>query len=166
MEGIYDAVSALMDCDTSQVTEGTLSDLALRLDALNRTLVIAKDLADAVKLQLAETMEDDDMVVPGVGMVHRRQKSSVRVAVKPPKVKADLAIAVSATIGRDPYTGEIDKTRRDVSRETVDLVTKCISVGATSFTAAAQDLIGLAAEDYTEKVWTTQIIIETQDDEA
>lgn len=166
MDGIYDAVTALMDCEVSDVTEGTLDDLALRFDALNRIAAITKDLADAVKMQLAETMPDDDMVVPGIGTIHRRQKSTQRVAVKPPKVRADLAIAVGRRIGVDPFTGEVSTERREVAREAVELTTKCVSVGATSFTAAAPDLIGIGSEDYTEKAWRTEITIEVTEDEA
>jgi len=166
MDGIYDAVTALMDCELSDITEGKLDDLALRLDALTRIATITKDLADAVKLQLAATMEDDDMVVPGVGSLHRRQKSTQRVAVKPPKVRADLAIAVARVIGVDPFTGEVSSDRREAAREAVELTTKCVSVGATSFTAAAPDLIGIGSEDYTEKAWTTVVTLEIVEDEA
>lgn len=166
MDPIYDAVTALMDVEVSQATEGTLPDLALRLDALTRIAVMTKDLADAIKMQLAETMEADDMQVPGVGVLHRRQKSSQRIVVKPPKVRQDLAIAVARVIGVDPYTGEVSTDRRDAAREAVELTTKCVTIGGGSFTAGSADLIGISAEDYTEKAWTTQITLEVQEDEA
>ena len=166
MESIYDAVTALMDTEVADVTEGKLDDLALRLDALIRIGSIAKELADAIRLQLVETMEADDMVVPGVGSLHRRSKPSQRIVVKPPKVRQDLAIAVAKVVGMDPFTGEVSHDRRDTAREAVELVTKCVSVGGGSFTSGAKDLIGISSEDYTETAWTTIVEIEVQEDEA
>lgn len=166
MERIYDAVTALMDCEVTTATEGKLPDLALRLDALTRIAAITKDLADAIKLQLAETMEADDMQVPGVGVLHRRHVPKQSITTKPPKVRQDLAIAVAKVVGMDPYTGEISTERRDAAREAVELTTKCVSIGGGSFTAGAKDLIGISSEDYTAKTWTTTVTLEIQEDEA
>lgn len=165
MEPIYAAVDALMDVDVGEVTDGPLDDLALRLDALRRITGKARELADAVELQLIDSMPADELVIPHVGKLKRAKYASTRVAQNGTRrLRSDLGIAVARKLGTDPFTGEVSDTRRTVAREAVALVIEVVSITASSVKAAAEDALGLSPSDYLVTTHPYRIEIEGEDE--
>lgn len=162
MDALYDAVTRLMDCHVAQATEGEPSELALRLDACKHATGILTDLRDAIELALIDNMPEDEMVVADVGTVKRTNKPSTRVKDKQASKKAqrDMSLAVAQRVGVDPYTGEIDKDRRDAAREAILMLAESVSFGARSFKSNAETNLGIDPDDYVTTSWkqTIQII--------
>lgn len=164
MEALYAAVTNLMDVAIEDVTEGPLDELALRYDALERIRVMSKNLIDALELQLIEAMPDDKLSVPMIRTIRRVEKRSRRVGPGgTSRLHRDLAVNVAQSVGRDPYTGEINDVRRDAAREAVRVVTDVCTISATALKQSARELIGLEPDEYVTIGSTYAIVMEGDD---
>lgn len=165
MDALNAAVTHLMDVRLEEVADGPLDDLALRYDALRRIQVIAKNLADALEVQLIDAMPEDRLDVPMVGTLRRVEKRSRRVGSGgSSRLHRDLAVAVARRVGTDPFTGEISDARRDAARDAVRMVTDTCTLSGTALKQSAREVIGLDPDDYVSYSVYYAITMEVEDE--
>ena len=126
-----DLVNALRSLSDLQVTieEGTLADLAGRLDVLQVIAKLVGDLTAQVQMLCAERMEYDQERFDGIGWLVREYKYST--AGSDWQGARDAArIEIATRVARNPETGEIIPGIRSAVHDALQLMEHCMSVGA------------------------------------
>lgn len=167
MEKLFDAVSAVYDLQLEEVTDGSLDELALRLDSCLRMKAMADDFAAAIKLQMAESMPEDDMVIQGVGVLHRkhRPRKTLKDKMASKRMRSDIAVAVARSLAEDRFTGEVDQAKRDHAAEAIDAVWAIVP-SFSMMKRDGADSYGLDQDDYSDTSWSTTVELEHIEDEG
>jgi hypothetical protein len=147
-------------------TEGTAADLGLRLHRLRVLEALVHNLAAAVEQTLVDSMEEDTVVVTGVGPVRRTEKNSSRWKSKDSadRLRADLSNAVANSVAIDVATGDIDPMKRNVARATMSLALEAIPA-FSSLNKAGRERLGLYISDYRDYATSYHITIESIEDD-
>lgn len=133
-------------------TQGTMSEVAQRLDVAQQIQQVLADLTDALQMEVAERMETDSQVIAGIGQFTRRakQSSTWRDDTSRERMFDDVKRALAQKVARDPMTGEILPPLVMVARETFDLIEACFSLGADP-KAGFRKSLGLQPDEYRSK---------------
>lgn len=134
------------------IAEGTPSDLARRLDLLYRLSSATRLLQDEIVETLSASMEDDSMVIAGVGNVVRKPKfSSTWLNDDSREQMFDDAVrAIIKKVALDKMTGEVHPALSNAVRETFNLLDSAFSFGADP-KAGFRKQLGLAPDEYRSK---------------
>lgn len=150
------AVSALAEAvaslDVEVVTDGTLRDLAARHRTIMEAAAALADVRDSLAQAIAEVMEEDVVVVAGVGNLTRRPKTSATWIDDQARERMmeDAARAFIGRVAVDPATGEIHGPIAQAVRETWRLVQDAFSISADP-KVGFRKVLGLAPDDYRAK---------------
>lgn len=130
-------------------TEGSLFEQAVRLDRLNALIGLAREAAEQIEESLVPTMEEDIVVLPGVGRLVRDEKTSStwRSGNSAAQMRDDLATAVAQSVAVDVATGEVDPTKRNVAVHALRVAFRAIP-SFSSLNKAGRDELGLHIGDY------------------
>jgi hypothetical protein len=130
-------------------TEGTLEDVARRLDLAEQAHHVLADLIGGLQMEIAERMESDTQVIAGIGQFTRRPKESSvwKDETSRDRMFDDAKRAIAQKVARDPMTGELLAPLVMVARETFDLMEQVFSLGAQPKTAFKKAL-GLQPDEY------------------
>jgi hypothetical protein len=122
-ESLSNGLAALTQASISQASEGTLADVARRLDAALRIRNAADLIANECEQRLVDDMDTDGLTVAGVGLVTRQEvkRSSWRDDAASSRFREDVARAIVDDIALDPATGELDAVKRNIARATMSL---------------------------------------------
>lgn len=119
-ETLTNVLGSLDQANIASASEGTVDDLARRLDQLLRAQTVLTKIRDEVEQTLIDSMEDD-AVLTGVGMVRRTPKTSSakwRDSDSKSRLRDALQVAIADKIAEeaslDPLTGVIDDERRTI----------------------------------------------------
>lgn len=130
------ALASLLDDATGITTlvveEGTINDLARRLDLAQQTVTKLRDIIDAITESLSARMEDDSMTITGVGNVIRKKRTSSAWMDDDARERMydDAQRAIIQRVAIDPMTGEIHPPLANAVRETWRLVQESFSFTA------------------------------------
>lgn len=146
------ALKSLEGIDPTLITEGTPSDLARRLDLLSRLVSASRLLQDEITESLSASMEDDSLVIAGVGNVVRKAKySSTWIHDSSREQMFDDAVRVIVQkLATDKMTGEVHPALSNAIRETYNLLDSSFSFGADPKTGFRKQL-GLQPDEYRAK---------------
>lgn len=146
------ALKSLGGLDPNTISEGTPPDLARRLDLLNRISVTARALVDEIVETLSASMEEDSIVIAGIGNVVRKPKfSSTWIHEDSREQMFDDAVrAIIQKVALDKMTGEVHPALSNAVRETFNLLDSAFSFGADPKTGFRKNL-GLQADIYRAK---------------
>lgn len=130
-------------------TEGTLDEVARRLDLADQISLVLNDLISGLQMEIAERMEDDTQVIAGIGQFTRRPKESSvwKDETSRDRMFDDAKRAIAQKVARDPMTGELLSPLVMVARETFDLIEASFSLGAQP-KAAFRKALGLQPDEY------------------
>lgn len=130
-------------------TEGPVNDRAMRLDRALALVQMLKDGIRDIELSLIDSMEEDEVIVPGVGKLVRQRSSSSTWRDKDAskRLRDDLAAAVAADIALDVATGEYDPMKRNVALAAIRVAYDAIPA-FSSLKVAGRDRLGLSIGDY------------------
>jgi len=130
-------------------TDGTLEEVARRLDLTDQIRLVLADLDAGLQIELADRMEDDQQVIAGIGQFVRRPKESSvwKDETARERMFDDTKRAIAQKVARDPMTGEILPPLVMVARETFDLIESVFSLGAQPKVAFRKSL-GLQPDEY------------------
>lgn len=151
-------IRARLEALFDPIVDGTLDELAGRLDVVIDIVARAKGLLAALELALAERMEADSVQVEDLGWLVRKPRWS--------SAGSDWAGAREAgrtqimrTVCLDQGTGEMRQDWRMVARETLDLVDASFSIGAPK--KAGFRRLGLDESDFvTSVIAGYQVVLE------
>jgi len=146
------ALKSLESIKPTLVSEGTPPDLARRLDLLYRLSSATRLLQDEIVEALSASMEDDSMVIAGIGNVVRKPKfSSTWLNDDSREQMFDDAIrAIIQKVALDKMTGEVHPALSNAIRETFHLLDSAFSFGADPKTGFRKNL-GLQPDEYRSK---------------
>lgn len=133
-------------------TEGTLDEVARRLDIAEQAKYLLDDMIDGLGIEIAERMESDTQIIAGIGQFTRRPKESSvwKDETSRERMIDDAKRAIAQKVARDPMTGELLPPLVMVARETFDMIEAAFSLGAQP-KAAFRKSLGLQPEDYRNK---------------
>lgn len=144
---LKDTDSVLID----EVSEGSLDDLATRLDLVARTVSQLKVISDILTEDIASRMEDDTAIT-GVGVLQRKSRSSSTWIddTSRERMMDDTISAIIRRVAVDPATGEVHQPLANTAREVWR-----ITQDAFSFTpdpkVAFRKVLGLTPDEYRSK---------------
>lgn len=146
------ALKSLEGIKPTLVSEGTPPDLARRLDLLYRLSSATRLLQDEIVEALSASMEDDSMVIAGIGNVVRKPKfSSTWLNDDSREQMFDDAIrAIIKKVALDKMTGEVHPALSNAIRETFALLDASFSFGADPKAGFRKNL-GLQPDEYRSK---------------
>jgi hypothetical protein len=156
-----------MDCqsllDLGDPTEGTLDELARRLAMARILASLLTDIGDAIELDLAARMEDDEVRVPHVGVLvrSREKRSSWRDSYASAEFRREVGQAVIKEIALDIVTGELEPVKRNVAEATVALMFDVIP--AFSSVKARGKALGVHPSDYRIESEVTRVTIDPEE---
>lgn len=119
-QSLTDMATAADQANPDEATDGTIDDLARRLDMIDRTQAVLREARDGIVLALAENMEEDT-VLTGVGMIRRKERrpsKQWRDDEAVDRFHDDLVRAVADEQALDTATGEMDPMKRNVAAAT------------------------------------------------
>lgn len=125
---------------------GTLSDLARRLERVDRLASGLQDLGAALNDAIAERMESDYVQIPELGWLERSPAPPSTAGSKWADARKDAARAIAARVALNVETGEIRPDWRFVAASALDLMERSFSIGAPK--AAFVDVLGLRRDEY------------------
>lgn len=130
-------------------TEGTLEEVARRLDTVEQISHVLSDLIGGLQIEIAERMEADTQIIDGIGQFIRRPKESSvwKDETSRERMLDDAKRSIAQKVARDPMTGELLSPLIMVARETFDLIEATFSLGAQP-KAAFKKALGLQPDDY------------------
>jgi hypothetical protein len=161
MESLFDAVSAVYDITIEEVTEGTVDEVGMRLDALMRLQGHTATLIEALKQQLLESMTENSVTIVGVGIITKvRKQGSKRLKTKESSrhMREDIAVKSARDVAEDRFTGEVDVAKREAAYEGIKRALAVIPSFTGLIYKEAQAL-GLDESDYYDKAWYDTIAI-------
>lgn len=130
-------------------TEGTVSEVALRLDRVEYLIAKLNEISGWLETVLTESMEEDAFELPGIGLFHRQEKkrSTWRYKHSGEQLRNDLAAAVAADVSMDVATGELDPLKRNIALATMRAAYEAIP-SFSSINVPGRKRFGLDLEDY------------------
>jgi hypothetical protein len=134
------------------LTEGTLQELAKRLDLCYSLTSALKYMTDEIQEDIAARMETDSTEIQGVGLVQRKPRTS-STWIDDSSRERMMEDAISAIIQRvavDPATGEMHRPLANAAREVWRLTQDAFSFTADPKTAFRK-VLGLAPDEYRAK---------------
>ena len=136
------AVAELNGIPDDSWIEGDVFDRAVRLDRATYLIELLKERTRDLELSLADSMEEDQMLVPGVGKLTRSEKKSWswRDGHAGERMREDLAIAVATEVALDVATREVDLEKRNVALEALRVAYDAIPSFSTLKNAGARRL--------------------------
>jgi hypothetical protein len=151
--------------DPEAWTDGSDRELAMRLE---RVMTLQSQLEFArseIELALAERMETDEQVVPGVGVLRRSEatRTSWRNEHSADQMRDDLAAAVSNNVAIDVATGDIDPMKRNIALHAIRTAYEAIP-SFSNLKQAGRDRLGLHIGDYRTYATYYRISLETGDE--
>lgn len=146
------ALKSLEGIDPTTITEGTPSDLARRLDLLSRLTASCRLLQDEITESLSASMEEDSLVIAGVGNVVRKAKFSSTWLHDSSRERMfeDAIHVIISKLAMDKMTGEVHPALSNTIRETYNLLDQSFSFGADPKTGFRKQL-GLQPDEYRAK---------------
>jgi hypothetical protein len=134
------------------LTEGTLPELAQRLDMCQSLTSVLKYMTDALQEDIAARMEDDSTTITGVGVVQRKAKTSSTWIddTSRERMMEDSIRAIIRRVAVDPATGEMHAPLANVAREVWRLTQDSFSFTADP-KSAFRKVLGLAPDEYRSK---------------
>ena len=135
-----------------ELCDGTTSDIARRLDNLQQLAWQTRELIDQLTEQLAERMEQDEMVIAGVGRVVRKRRTSSTWIDEDSRERMmdDAMSAIIRRVAIDPASGEVYAPLANTARETFRLINDAFSLGADP-KVAFRKVLGLQPDEYRSK---------------
>lgn len=155
------ALAELRGIKSEQWVEGTVRDRAIVLDRVRELSRVLADATTELELSLIDSMESDELLVPGVGLFKRvpSRSSTWRDGDASRRMRKDLARAVADHIALDVATGELDEGKRNVAlatmREALDVIP-----AFSSLKQGSRERFGLDIEDY--RTFTTYYSIKVE----
>ena len=128
--------------------EGTTEEVARRLDLAIQLKLIAQQYIDTCEVALAERMEDETLVINGVGLFKRGVRRSKRYKDQQSgsRYREDMIHAIATKAALDPATGEVDAGHRNIARTALGMVLTYASLGTPK--AIARRDLNIAEDDY------------------
>lgn len=137
-----------IDVDTVEINEGTVSERGQALWLIDQMLGHLRELAEALRLGLADAMPTDSVPLPA----NRRLVRTPRPEGKSwnnRAVREDVFRGVVSKVALDPETGEIGGVRKHAAEQTLDWVSRTWTLGSPK---TGQDsglrALGLDPDDY------------------
>lgn len=145
--------------DTSD--EGTLVELARRLDLAEQLKLSAQQVIDTVTESLVDRMETDQVVIAGVGLLRRKNSprsvwSSVDAGRR---FRSDVLYAVRQRAAIDPQTGEISEVAVEATQRAMEIINQALPA-FSSIKVEARPLLDIDVNDYRTTEWSNTIKIE------
>ena len=130
-------------------TEGTLFDLAMRLDRVSAAEALLHEIRGWLETVLAESMDADEVPVPGIGVARRTEakRSTWRYPEAGEQMREDLSVAVAKEVSLDVATGEMDPMKRNVALHALRVAYEAIP-SFSSLKVAGQRRLRLKLGDY------------------
>lgn len=147
-----EVLNALEQIPFDNYTEGTLKELAQRLDLCYRISAQIRNITDALQDDIAARMEDDVASITGVGVIQRKPRTSSTWLDDDARERM-MEDAISAIIRRvaiDPASGEIHGSLANVAREVWRLTQESFSIGADP-KVGFRKVLKLAPDEYRSK---------------
>lgn len=145
-------------------TEGTLAEVAQRLRDAVAIESQAGDLASILRTELAARMESDAEVIPHVGVLRRKIKTSTtwRHRESSRTFRTDVFRAVVDEVANDKVTGERDMLRANVARLVTDIIDEALPA-FSSIKSSAQHRLRIDMTDYRESVETYTVTLDSEE---
>lgn len=118
---LSDLAAATDQANPPQAADGTIDDLARRLDLIERIQAVLREMHEHVTETLIAEMEDET-VLTGSGMlrrVERRGSSKWNDDDAADRMRSDIVRAIADDIALDVATGEMDPMKRNVASAAV-----------------------------------------------
>jgi len=146
---VLTATAELNGIEPDGWTEGTHFELAVRLARTEHLIELLKEREEWLRLILAESMEADEEVVSGVGVLkrHKRDRSTWRYPEAGNQMREDLASAVAREVALDVATGEMDPMKRNVALAALRTAYEAIP-SFSSLKVTGSKRLGLKLWDY------------------
>jgi hypothetical protein len=143
------AMAELRGIPADAWTDGPVFDRTVRLDRALAMIDLLNDAIRDIELSLIDSMEEDELVVPAIGVLKREEKStsSWRDGDAGRRMREDLASAVAAEVALDVATGELDQMKRNVAMATMRAAYEAIP-SFSSLKVAGRTRLGLDIGDY------------------
>ena len=147
-----DLYQQINEINIDEVSEGTLTDVARRLDLCHRMTTQLKLIIDVLTEDVASRMEDDTTSITGVGVLQRKPKTSSTWIDDTSKERMmdDAIHAIIRRVAVDPASGEVHPPLANVAREVWRLTQDSFSFTADPKTAFRK-VLGLAPDEYRAK---------------
>lgn len=160
---LADMVSALQTMTLETATDGTLTELAQRLDLCYRIAAQVREITDALQDDIASRMEDDTTSIAGIGVVQRKARTSSTWIddTSRERMMDDAIGAIIRRVAIDPASGEIHGPLANVAREVWRLTQESFSIGADP-KAGFRKVLKLAPDEYRSKRITGYTIAITE----
>jgi len=130
-------------------TEGTVSELALRLDRLSGLVTKLTEIKSWLEIDLVDRMEADEVPIAGIGRLVRSKfvSSGWKYDGAGEQLRNDLANAVAADVALDVATGEVEPMKRNVALAAIRAAYEAIPA-FSSLKAAGPKRFGVKISDY------------------
>lgn len=135
-----------------KLTEGTLQELAQRLEMCYSIASVIRNMTDELQEDIAARMEDNTASISGVGLIERKPRTSSTWIDDTSKERM-MDDAISAIIRRvavDPATGEVHPPLANAAREVWRLTQDSFSFTGDP-KSAFRKVLGLAPDEYRAK---------------
>jgi len=154
-KGLGGALEYLTSINLDDLTDGTTAETARRLSLLQDIISTAQILTDSLTEDIAARMENDQMVIAGIGqLVRKRRTSSAWLDDSARERMHDDAVhEIIKRVALDPMTGEIHPPLANTTREVWRLVNESFSIGADP-KAGFRKVLGLQPDMYRSKYTT------------
>lgn len=155
------AMAELRGMQDDRWIEGPIFDRAVRLDRAKALIELLKERCRDVELSLAESMEEDQIIVPGIGRLTRGKSysSTWKHEDSSKQLRADLADAVAREVSLDVATGDMDPMKRNVALAALRVAYDAIPA-FSSLKVAGRDRLHLDIADYRSFQWFSTVSIE------
>jgi hypothetical protein len=149
---VLTAMAELRGVPADAWTEGPLFDRTVRLDRALGLIELLQDAIRDIELSLIDSMEEDELVVPGIGALKREEKVTWtwRDGDAGRRMREDLATAVAAEVALDVATGELDPMKRNVALAALRVAYEAIP-SFSSLKQTGRTRLGLDIGDYRRK---------------
>jgi len=146
---VLTALAELRGIAGDEWIEGSLFERTVRLDRCKTLIGLLKQATYEIELSLIESMEENELVVPGVGKLTRNEASSSTWVDRRAgaRMREDLAVAVASEVALDVATGEVDPMKRNVALAALRVAYEAIPA-FSSLKSAGRERLGLRLSDY------------------
>tara|TARA_R110000823_G_scaffold1464_1_gene5666 strand:- start:7191 stop:7703 length:513 start_codon:yes stop_codon:yes gene_type:complete len=141
--------------------EGTLDELARRLDLAEQLKMSAQQIIDMTNESLVDRMETDQVVIAGVGLLRRKSSQRSVWASKDAgqRFRSDVLYAIRTRASIDPETGEINEVAVSATQRAMELINQALPA-FSSIKVEARPLLDIDVKDYRTTQWSNNIQIE------
>lgn len=155
------ALSEMKAVNPNTWTEGTLFDLAMRLERVKALKAHMTEVETWLELSLAERMETDEVPIPGVGLLKRSRasRSVWKFEHSAQQMREDLAKCVANEVALDVATGEFDEMKRNVVLAAMRVAYDAIP-SFSNLKVAGQRRLNIHIWDYRETEYYNRVTLE------